>query len=541
MKKRKKRFKKKLKQNEMDNNHSKTARQQLALVKYNNSSYDLYGKRFIMQMCTGFGKTRIGINRIKELNVETPEAITNVIVPRTNLKDDWVKEDGHIKQHNLKNVNVFVVNSYVSYIESCPENLVCDFLLLDECHRYAGANSVLFNTVVDISTFSESLALTATLSKAEQMFMINKGYKVIDIITDEEAEQEGWIAPSMMFSIGIDMTEVDTEAYDELAKRVDYYFSMFNHNFDLVKACGAASKNQIPVKFQDILTFTEAPPDKLTADQWRYWWATQQGWKGEEIHTWSPKKIAEYAVFFRNAMDERKKFIYNFPAKLTVCKQIAEEFSDKKILFFSESSLFTDKLAKSMPTTSKPFHSYIPTQIRDTSGVVIAYAEKVKQGKSMQTFYRGVKSQKLWTFEQIKAIVPKAKKIGLERLLKENLEMFEKDEISSLCAVKKLDEGYNLENINMVVNASYTSSPRQLTQRKGRGGRIDYNDVYKRAIIITLVVRGTQEEKAWFKNSMGGGRKSYSVSSVKEIVHILTQPIIQLNQPKLMFDNSNTT
>ncbi len=519
----------------MNFNENKLARQKLSVYKYKQiPKLEDGSRRGILEGCTGFGKTLVAILRALEIiNKESPESLINVVVPRTDLKDDWYKKGGHIETHDLKNVNVYVVNSYVNFITTNPDYLICNYLILDECHRYAREESEHFSTVVDITTFDECMALSATLNDGERRFLAKKGFTIFDTITAEEAEREGWIPPSVVFNLGIELSEEDREVYDKINDRFNYYFARFEHNFALVQACRSAKHLVFTVKeLRDIVSETK------TAEQWVWWWAQSNGWKGEEQSEFHPKKIVEDARLFGVAMDERKRFLYDAQSKIQACLQIEKGFRGKRIMFFSESSRFADSLAQRIGHDARPYHSGVPTELRNNVGKVVAKAEKVKSGKSYTIFFRG-NSGKLWTLDQVKSVIPDVKKISSNTVLKETMSLFEKGAIGSICTVKKLDEGTNVEVLEVVVIASYTSASRQSTQREGRGKRIDVENPNKRAIIIYLYIKGTQEEKAWLKKAQSQTRRIFKVNSVEEIFRTLDNLVIVKQEPKLLFDNSS--
>ncbi len=339
---------------------NKLVRQKLAIHRYKTASYSSPRRLGILEACTGFGKTYVGIMMIQEINKESPESIINVVVPKIHLKEAWTNEEGYIKEFELKNVNVFVVNSYVKYIDTYPHYLVCSFLLLDECHRYAREESDLFSTVVDITDCEESMALTATLNNKEREFLIKKGFTVFDVILKEEAERNGWVAKSLMFNYGIALSDKDREVYDEIDNRLNYHFNVFEHNFSLFQACCAPKESRHVVT--GVRSFN---PISDTSEKILWWWATQLGWKGDELFEYTPKKLAEHAAHFKRAMDERKSFLYNCFSKIEVCKEIREFFhEDKRILFFSESSKFANALAVALGPRARAYHSAISSELR---------------------------------------------------------------------------------------------------------------------------------------------------------------------------------
>lgn len=138
------------------------------------------------------------------------------------------------------------------------------------------------------------------------------------------------------------------------------------------------------------------------------------------------------ALNWNKAMRERKSFLYESSEKLKIAKHIIEKAKGKnyKILAFSQSKTFADELAKL--TGSIAYHSGIT---------------KAKRKKILNAFY--------------------SMPTGV------------------LCAAKALDEGADIPDINLTINAAYTSSKIQGTQRLGRGVRYIEG---KNAIIINLYI-----------------------------------------------------
>src|SRR5205085_2810478 len=68
---------------------------------------------------------------------------------------------------------------------------------------------------------------------------------------------------------------------------------------------------------------------------------------------------------------------------------------------------------------------------------------------------------------------------------------------------------------SMTLQLAYSSKARQGTQRRGRSGRIDYEDKNKKALNICLYMEGTQEEK-WLRSSQEG-KNVINVRSIDEI------------------------
>lgn len=452
----------------------------------------------ILEATTGFGKTFVAIMLIKDMNIRHPDRTTIVVVPTTKLKNDWegywYKDDlgnklwkpGHIEIHQLKSVQVFVVNTYVKYTK-----WKCDLLILDEAHHYAGVDAQFFSSVISITEFRFGLGLSATISQKQRDFFTNHGWNIVDTITDEEAEREGYVSLSTTFNLGIELTPADKKYNDDINDKFRYYFSKFNHEFELVCACNIGNSAVLSVRLNNGTNL-----GKKTGKEWREWWAKRNNWNGDKNHPFSPENITKYAAQGMFLMRKRKDKWQNHPAKLPYIKKILEKFPSLKAVSFSETSEFADQVANIFPKKSVSYHSNLATiAVKGDEVVKVMDAEHRKQLKADGYTIKG------------KSV-----------LLKEALMLFE-DEYSGvnhLVTVKALDEGMDIQKIQLVIQAAYSSTVRQDTQRNGRGKRIDPDNLGKRTIIINLYLKNTQEEK-WLKAKQKNTRMIRWVDSVDEI------------------------
>ncbi len=86
-----------------------------------------------LQAVTGYGKTRVAIKAIRRLHKKYPDVQVDVVVPKIPLLNDWIHpKKGHLVVFGLKNVNIFVVNTYIKF-----GRRKVGMLIPDEGHRYA--------------------------------------------------------------------------------------------------------------------------------------------------------------------------------------------------------------------------------------------------------------------------------------------------------------------------------------------------------------------------------------------------------------------
>jgi superfamily II DNA or RNA helicase len=445
-----------------------------------------------IQAVTGFGKTYIAILLIKKLNKNNPNDNSIVIVPSENLYNDWTdRVKGHIAVHDLKNVEVYIINSFIKIQGVIDAKL----LILDEYHTYAAPT---FSKLFDICNFKWLLGLTATLERLDGKHdMLEKIAPVVDTVGFEESKVNNWISRFKVFNFGIEADIENDIEYQKANKKFNHNFGMFQCSFELMLACGIGDNKRFGVKFRphsDEL----APSNSLlfeirtkTGKQWREWYANSMGWRGENSHPYCPSALFSYSVLGRQGMKERKLFIYRHPKKIEIIKQITDRLQKQAILF-GEDSQIADEIENVLGEKCRAYHSKIKSVTRRIEVV------KVFKKKPTEVHYKTIK-------------------LGPTKLKREILEDYENKKFQVLSTVRALDEGYNVKGIELVIQHSFNSSKRQDVQRKGRGLRYDEENPYKVAIIINLFIRGSQEEK-WLKAKQDGVLGAINVRSVDELI-----------------------
>lgn len=176
------------------------------------------GGRGAYQYPTGFGKTTTAFKAVKRFN---PDKVVHVVVPTIPLKEQWDAQ----KQQVLNTVEVFVVNTYIT------EPRQCDFLILDEAHRYSNVDAHLFSTVIDNCTCPNVMCLSASYTADQLLFLASKGIPLIDSISLEEAVANGWVSPFITYNLGLNFTGTELEIYEKasnIMKSHSPYFDGLN-------------------------------------------------------------------------------------------------------------------------------------------------------------------------------------------------------------------------------------------------------------------------------------------------------------------------
>lgn len=422
-----------------------------------------------VEAVTGFGKTMIAIISIMRLNIKAPDKTIIVVVPNQNLLNDWIDEkQGYIRTFFLRNVKVYVVNTYT--MSNIDRN--CDLLILDEVHRYLGENSEFFSTVIASTTYKYLLALSATLGKSEKEFLSKFDIQRVAEITLDEAETNNWVSKFMIYNIGVNLEEEERENLGKLDDLHTKYYGKFNFDFELASACQKKDATRIYHKKKGITK---------TSKQWRNDIANKYGTTEGEVRKW--------AGLWFYYMRERKTAIHKAKAKIEILEELLNKV-DKKTIVFSEYTEIADTIHKRMPHLAKTYHSNIPTQVYLNDTVI---GEGI--GQSKYEVYGEVMN-----WPSVKKLHPLAERYGGNKLKAKIKKDFEENKFKYLLTSKALDEGFDCRDIMVGIIHSGTSVKRQGVQRIGRIIR-SYEDKY--AIIINIYVKDSQD-KTWLEKRLKG-------------------------------------
>jgi len=267
----------------------------------------------IIIACTGFGKTTCGFKIVKRFN---KDLTTHVVLPTVALKEQW--EVG-VKERQLPhNIKTFVINSYLMLP---PEERQCDLLILDEVHRYSNEDALVFNTVIEKTSFSYILALSATLTIEQLRFLRDRGVVVAANVSLHEAVANKWVSKFVQYNLAITFTDEEYQKY----KKAD----------NIMKA-------HAPY-FEGIDPFN-ANKDKLALARY----CAERGLDYKDVQM----RIARYNT--SNAI--RKSIVYGAINKVKIVPSIIEHVG-KKTIVFSETQKYIDEVHKLIPNTSVVYHS----------------------------------------------------------------------------------------------------------------------------------------------------------------------------------------
>lgn len=298
----------------IDQNSSRTLWQKEVIRKW----IEFNKARGFCSIATGVGKSYIAVLAIKLCNERHPDKKINIVVPTTVLAEAWLNEkNGNIKLHNLKNVEVYVINSYVK------EEYDCALLIIDETHVATGSKSKTFNTVIKRTKFNWILCLSATLEKEHIDFLNKNNITLVENFTAQQGVDLGWLSPYRILCVPIELSLEDRENYDKMHKEFNKHFATFNFDFGLAMQC-----------------VTDKHTRELLANKLN----------------WEVGRIDAAAFAWNRNMRLRKEFLYHVESKIDAAIQITKQFQMNTILF-GQSIKGADKISDALGEECVEYHS----------------------------------------------------------------------------------------------------------------------------------------------------------------------------------------
>lgn len=222
-----------------------------------------------------------------------------VIVPTEHLKIQWLEQ---LNKFGLfTEVSVEIINSAVKFTQKV------DFIILDECHRYASDQ---FYEIFRVKNPSIVLGLSATFNRLDGRHeLLAKFCPVCDVISIKEAIENKWLSPYKEYKVLLEVPDIADYKFHN--QRFLESFAVFNFDFSVAMNC-------------------------LTNVIYRRSYAKKMGLSASEI---------DAVVFTWNrALKDRKSFVMDHPKKLEITRKILAARPNSKAITFSATIKQAEKI-----------------------------------------------------------------------------------------------------------------------------------------------------------------------------------------------------
>lgn len=211
---------------------------------------------------------------------------------------------------------------------------------VSELHTSA-ANTLI--SVFESVKYKLILGLTATFERLDERHKLLEKYcPIIDTVTLQEAQLNGWVSQYNEYLVLIDVDDIDV--YKQYNKEFTEHFEFFQ--FDFNKALSMIG----PSGFKNRLAYR----DEL---------CNGDDSKKKEIL----KTITYHATGFMRAIQLRKKFVYEHPEKLRLAEEIIKYRPDKKIVTFCANTKVAESFSIGKVYTGKDSKKKNRTTIEEFS------------------------------------------------------------------------------------------------------------------------------------------------------------------------------
>ena len=437
---------------------------------------------------TGFGKTRTGLLAANRILEKKPTAKIVILTASDAVGKVWAKAitapDEFFSFTPWQITNSFSIYSAATMsniLNGGTKNICWDLVIFDEIHKFTAPERYTLFSRLDYKTI---LGLTGTYPIGVKKAMLDKYCPVVDIISEREALDNGWISNFVEYNIACQLTDEDRARYEkftvpihetmELFKNLYKKFIrpdntlLFKDDYHLIQSCKSG------LKTKDNL----GHPTYIPADHVRQLCATFMGWtptlplNTEYNRTrdeyWNPENIKNRVAIFTDFVDKRQDIIINSDVKL---EKVVEIFKDSQLstICFNESTEFADRVAKR-----------INDEFGSDKALAVVYHSNMESrplwDDDIQDYIRygsGQKAGEIKVFGQATL-----KKIAVEGLASGYYKF--------LSTARALDEGLDIPTIEQVITTAGTANPIQYIQRTGRGKRVDIYNPNKVTKIFNL-------------------------------------------------------
>lgn len=456
----------------MQIDEKKLARQQLGVIRFKDNNF--VG---IFDWHTGVGKTFGAELVIKYIEKYIENGTYVIAVPSDALLKQWqAKLNQSLPKYLLQRIIIKTLYTLIS--ESITYE--CGTLIVDEIHEFYTEDRQKILDRKSIVKCKRILGLTASTDDKNFKHIL-KYLPIVDIITKEEAEEQGFVASFVEYNLGLNLNEKELEHYQNFSITVSELMPKFNKDISLAQKVIAGGKDNYG-KF-------------WAGAGWAYSIARKNGWlrtldisipENKEIDdNWNPNIIINQARQLMTAVRVRREILFNCVSKYNTTLEIAKKFNQVKTIVFSESIEFADNIGKILNDNNQPtvvYHSKLKTIITTSP----------KSGKFL--------------------------KIGPVRLKRLAIESINNGQARILATTKALDRGLDVQDLRCSVTTSGTQNPTQYKQRNNRSTRKEYGIFGDMPVLlINLYIKDTQDEK-WLKaRQINNTHIPIEVTSVNDI------------------------
>jgi len=255
------------------------------------------------------------------------------------------------------------------------------------------------------------------MDKEQRAFLEERGIPMVGEVTLKEATREEYVAKHDIYALSLSLTPEDEVEYEGLTTVFNEASAFFGWSFDKAK----------------YMMTKEAYEERA---------------KIEKEKSWVQGTVFNLARSYFTSMREIRTFLQTPQSKIDAVKSLCELFHNKKIITFSEHTDFVSRLTVALGDRAIEYHSKIPTQYFDPSGARVDIT--------------------LDQYKLRRASKLKYTRKGSAKVKEANIKLFSETNGLILNTANAVNEGADIQGVDMAIIISYSSKSQQLNQRLGK-------------------------------------------------------------------------
>ncbi|MBD5584378.1 MAG: hypothetical protein HDQ88_04800 [Clostridia bacterium] len=333
---------------------------------------------------------------IEHNDVTIQEPFTIIVVPNLALKDTIRKVttgQGKIK--------VLYIQDYID-LHKKFNGISCSCLIIIDVTNNSYYTNKQFVTAWSKTKCDRLLGITSkSITPISKERFAKLAFPIIDVITKQEALDNGWISPTVIYNVGLEFTSEEKNVYRSLTENITNTISIFkgktkmiNHDFKKLTKC---STDLIADDFALItacargLNWVNNLTDKaehIHSELVRNMLANIMGWK-EDLDLsndynkqldmyWKPDNIKARAESFIEAVAKRQALYSNNKSKRAAIDYIVEHLNTKAIVLNQDTNI-ADYI-ETIPECMCYYKNMNSRMCYDENGVPYKYGSGAKKG-----------------------------------------------------------------------------------------------------------------------------------------------------------------
>jgi len=421
----------------------------------------------IFNYAPGVGKTYTTQLCIKKLEAENKEKRLSylILVPNVELLKQWQKKNS-IMPKGLQ--NRIIIKTPLTLINTDAIYEV-DVLIIDEIHHYStdAKLPLINNTRIKCDKF---IGLSGTCNDYE-FKKILRYRPIIDVISTEEARQEGFISDFIEYNLSVNLTEKERLVYNDYSDKIDVLSSIFP-SLDWVSRMLYGGKDNKGVFYSGLMYAKSLAIKNNWSDTMDL--SLDENKRINEV--WNPNTLINKAHNLNKLIRKRLELLRLAENKYSITFDLVKKYKTKTIIF-SDSTDFADNIHALLRRSNLKAYKY-HTNLKPV----------MKPGKTGKLI-----------------------KFGLTRQKNEALHSFTTIPDSIMCTTRCLSTGIDVPDITLsiITSGSYNSNDQE--QKIGRSTRKNEGIV---SILFNVYCKDTQEEKSLKSRQKGAEHEILFIDNI---------------------------